>query len=545
MYTKEGELQCSKSTYAQCSNVLQNKEVLDKLVEMSPSITAKNQGLLHVLLYELLLGPNKSIRGGGALKRQLVSQQESLKKKLTKIQNDIHPQIGNHLISPPSTIPRYVRINTLVADREEVVKEMQKRIKIIYADPQIPDLYVVEPTAENRSLLQDLVVSQKVILQDKASCFSAFCLMDGFQTDNDDIHPEQEYDYLDACAAPGNKTSHLAALVHDQKCNGNQKNNIPLSTIHAFDKSSDRYKLLKRRMDELVPQGIVKCYNMDFLEVKPSNDKTKNSVKGQNDGKTDRENRKFQKVQSILLDPSCSGSGMTTTCERSASRDPFFSDDRIKSLSNFQFQALMHATTNFPSVNRLVYSTCSLYVQENEGVIGRLINATNGEWEVVAPHCLSNWHRRGIITEKEDDYEGIGLTTEQAKCLIRVNPDEDATSGFFVACLQRKAANGHTTKQRKSTWELPAPPIGIEIYRGQFDTKHKNETITKDEDIVKAASSPNNKPVTTGKRKINETSPPSSSSDDKTHKKKAKKMEWKRKQRLEKKERLRRKQDQK
>jgi 16S rRNA C967 or C1407 C5-methylase (RsmB/RsmF family) len=79
----------------------------------------------------------------------------------------------------------------------------------------------------------------------------------------------------------------------------------------------------------------------------------------------------------------------------------------------------MHATTNFPAVNRVVYSTCSLYVQENEKVIQRVLDATNGDWELVTPRCLSNF---GMIW----------LTGEQSQCLIRVDPDEDhATTAFF------------------------------------------------------------------------------------------------------------------
>jgi hypothetical protein len=57
-----------------------------------------------------------------------------------------------------------------------------------------------------------------------------------------------------------------------------KRNHRRLLTVHALDKSTDRYKLLKRRMDGLVPQGMVRCYNMDFLQMKPSNDRGRNII---------------------------------------------------------------------------------------------------------------------------------------------------------------------------------------------------------------------------------------------------------------------------
>ena len=52
--------------------------------------------------------------------------------------------------------------------------------------------------------------SGKVVLQDKSSCFSALALVNG--SDHDDI---VNGDFIDATAAPGNKTLHLAALAYD------------------------------------------------------------------------------------------------------------------------------------------------------------------------------------------------------------------------------------------------------------------------------------------------------------------------------------------
>ena len=69
-------------------------------------------------------------------------------------------------------MPRYVLIITLVADRGEVLEIIWRKV-----DERIPDLLVLDHTPQSRASLQDLVVSQTVILQDKSSCFSVFCMV--------------------------------------------------------------------------------------------------------------------------------------------------------------------------------------------------------------------------------------------------------------------------------------------------------------------------------------------------------------------------------
>ena len=44
------------------------------------------------------------------------------------------------------------------------------------------------------------------------------------------------------------------------------------------------------------------------------------------------------------------------------------SQERLRALAAFQQRALSHALT-FPALRRLVYSTCSLYQEENEDVV--------------------------------------------------------------------------------------------------------------------------------------------------------------------------------
>ena len=556
VYSKEGELKCSTSTYAICCHVLKEKSLLEKLLKKMPQIQPKNKGLVYVLLYELLMGPNKKIRGGGALKRQIMSQIDILREKFDQIaeEDGLKDETGTSMsVSPNSNIviPRYVRINTLVADREEVLETIREKVDKVYIDPHIPDLLVLDHTPQSRALLQDLVVSQKVILQDKSSCFSALCMAYGFGDRKKDFSSKgKTFDYLDACAAPGNKTSHLAALVQSAV----EDEGIGcVSTIHALDKSPDRFKLLKRRISSLVPQGIVKCHNQDFFEV------SKRRYRENDDSKSIDVDIKFKNIQAIMLDPSCSGSGMMSNhTESSVSRDPFYSDERIKTLSNFQYQALYHATTDFPRVDRVVYSTCSLYVEENEKVVQRLL-ASNTDWELRSPTCLESWHRRGLVSKESDELISqdsfVSLTQDQSKCLIRVHPDEDATNGFFVACFQRKRRREQELSSERchSVPEIRVPK-DMELYNNQFhleeEKNNKSELKsggTKMAKTMKANGTKHNDIDVKSKRKIKDISVTENgvSNDgtpdngmNKLSKKRAKKLEWKKRQRLKKQARL-------
>ncbi|KAG7344054.1 16S rRNA m5C 967 methyltransferase [Nitzschia inconspicua] len=526
VYSSQGELTCSKTTFAQCSHVLEHKSTLDRLLKEVPYLQAKNKGLLYVLLYELLIGPNKRIRGGGAIKRQLMAQENILKEKLKEINaSSLRKPCFSDPPLKPTVIPRYVRINTLVADSSTTLQKLRQRIRPIYIDPDVPDLLVIDATPENRALLQEFVLSNEIVLQDKSSCFSALCLVHGYGGKK-----SSHCDFLDACAAPGNKTSHLAALVQSQNLgNCDNHNTEGTSVIYALDKSPQRCALLKRRMMGLVPDKSVQCYNVDFLETYGgaginSKENKDAEVKQYARGTTLPEN-----IRAILLDPSCSGSGMTSNhTEQYLDRDPYFMDERIRALSDFQFLALKHATCNFPLVDRVVYSTCSRYYQENEGVIKRILDFTTGEWQLVAPSCLKHWHRRGLFPKDGSD----GLTFDQARCVIRVDPELDATNGFFVACLERTNFKDNESDKTSSTWKSHADtlPEGMELYHNQFD------------DSLKASAQSSDTSKLSNKRKSSDLEARSLDRNIGTHiKKRLKKVEWKRQQRLKKKERLKRK----
>lgn len=92
------------------------------------------------------------------------------------------------------------------------------------------------------------------------------------------MNPPENVHCIDACAAPGNKTSHLSMILNNT------------GKVFAFDKDNRRLQLLKKLTSKAGCKNI-NAQNLNFLDIDPNDPQ-------------------YQYVEYILLDPSCSGSGI-------------------------------------------------------------------------------------------------------------------------------------------------------------------------------------------------------------------------------------------
>lgn len=369
--------------------VIQNSELLKHEKKMPTSLAI-------LLVHDLLFG--KGIISS-PYKQKINKHRTRLLAELTKIKIRMKVKNNEELIPAhirdAIVLPRYIRVNTLKTSVESVINHFESKgyiaspgldenKKLVIAkDPHIRNLLILPPNTDLHD--SKMLLNGSIIIQDKASCFPAFIL-----------NPPKNSIVIDACAAPGNKTSHLSAIMENS------------GRIYAFDKD-------KRRLDTLIKlTRRAGCTNIEplhisFLDCDPS---------------------MYSNVEYVLLDPSCSGSGIVGRMDHliedeEEEQDEEFGNgaERLDLLANFQKEALLHALS-FPNVKKVVYSTCSKHKKENEDVVRHALSV-NSNFRLSA-NVLPNWKRRGL--------EGEGY---KSTCLIRTLPSEDLTIGFFVALFER------------------------------------------------------------------------------------------------------------
>ena len=206
------------------------------------------------------------------------------------------------------------------------------------------------------------------------------------------LDPKPHEIVLDCCASPGSKASQLAQYMQNK------------GVLIANDYQGIR----------LAPLGI----NMQRMGA-------------ENTILTLMEGRFFKKANiqfdKILVDAPCSGTG---TIRKSLKTLRIWNPDMVRRLSATQKQLLDVAFSVLKKEGTVVYSTCSLEPEEDEGVIDFLLKKyDNAQLEQVE---LNGLKRSEPILE----FEGNSYDKEIKKCL-RIWPQDNDTEGFFVAKIRK------------------------------------------------------------------------------------------------------------
>lgn len=204
------------------------------------------------------------------------------------------------------------------------------------------------------------------------------------------LNPRPEEFVLDLCAAPGSKTTQMAAMMENT------------GMLIANDVDVGRVKPLGLNLQ--------RCGVANALIVGKANKKLPEEY--------------FDKV---LVDAPCSGTG---TIRRSLKTLMMWSPNLVKKLNRVQRKLAQQGFDKVKPGGVLVYSTCTLEPEENEGVVSALLEHNpNASVEEIT---LDITRSPAIIS-----FDGQEYNPQVAKCL-RILPQDNDTEGFFVCKIRKK-----------------------------------------------------------------------------------------------------------
>ena len=264
-----------------------------------------------------------------------------------------------------------LRINTIKSNIEEIKKELEKE-KIEYETIEWSKEALIIKNADEKTIQEmEIYKNGKIYLQSLSSMLPPIIL-----------EPKEGTDILDMAAAPGGKTTQIAALTNNK------------AHITACEKNKIRAERLKYNVDK---QGATCVFIMP---------------------KDSRFIDDFFSFDQILLDAPCSGSG--TLDYNDANIEKYFTEQLIERSSKTQKTLLSKAIKLLKPGHEMAYSTCSILDCENEDVVASFIK--NGNIEIVPINF--------------EGMEELPILPTKISGTLCVKPTE-LYEGFFVAKIKR------------------------------------------------------------------------------------------------------------
>lgn len=262
-----------------------------------------------------------------------------------------------------------IRVNTLKATVRNVKKSLEAQGWTLEPVPWCQEGFYVSHNEQGDMSSTVEHQSGEVFIQRSVSMFPAIVL-----------DPKPGEIVLDMCAAPGAKTTHLAALMKNE------------GLIVANENSTSRLKSLYANLQ--------RCSVVNTVVVQHSGDKLPYI------------GLLFDK---ILLDVPCSGTGLIKGhTERTMRTLKTWNVHMVRRLAQLQKKLLLAAIHLLKKDGTLVYSTCSLEPDEDEHVVSFALNYGGVVLEDIRMPIKSE-HQQGI----------------------KIWPQHQNTEGFFVAKLRK------------------------------------------------------------------------------------------------------------
>lgn len=258
-----------------------------------------------------------------------------------------------------------LRINTLLTSIEECKNELEK-LEIAFLNvPFFANALIILNKTERELEETKLYKEGKIYLQSLSSMLPPLYL-----------EVMEKQDILDMAAAPGGKTTEIAILTNGK------------ALITACEKNKIRAERLKYNLNK---QSVTNV-NLLIKDASLLDD--------------------FFSFDRILLDAPCTGSGTVLLEDNNSKQE--FQEKHLNQITKIQKNLISKAIKILKKNGILIYSTCSLFKEENE---------------MIVDYALNTKKVKLVPIEKEDF---IPYLDSKYKETITVCPNQDF-EGFFVA----------------------------------------------------------------------------------------------------------------
>jgi len=268
--------------------------------------------------------------------------------------------------------PLTLRTNTLKMSREDLIEKLKAKGLMPFPTQFSEEGIVLNnppPVSELPFLKEGFY-----IIQDEASQLVTTLL-----------DPKPGERILDVCAAPGGKTTHIAQRMRNE------------GEIYALDLTKGKLAMIEES-----------CHRLGIKIVK--------TMRG--DGAQSLSFPEGLKFDRILADVPCSGFG---TLQRNPDLKWKKGEEDLKRLSQLQSSILKNISHYLRDGGALVYSTCTVFHEENEDVVEGFLN----EYPIFRLDQIDK-----ILPEKCHSFIKNGY--------FKTFPPQDGMDGFFVARLVKK-----------------------------------------------------------------------------------------------------------
>jgi len=264
-----------------------------------------------------------------------------------------------------------LRVNSHLISKENAMSQLVKEGFDIRESKLSPVGLISESGLPTTS---ELFQEGKITIQDETSMLVAPAMQ---------IEPHHKV--LDACAAPGGKTTHIASYLNEN-----------LGEVTALDIHQHKIKLIEENAER---QKVSEKINAQQMDAKEAFEKF---------GK--------EKFDRVLVDAPCSGLGLL---RRKPDIRYTKTPEDIKRLTKVQMEILNSAGKTVKSGGQLVYSTCTILKDENDFIVQKFID-NNPEFKA------------------KQVYEKNKQLVDENSPFITILPHEFQSDGFFISCLERK-----------------------------------------------------------------------------------------------------------